>query len=221
MTLLFDSLGTVVTAFVFFSEENIGTSGALRPDSDWDYYELKSASKTCLPENQCPNGKCLDQAQICDGKDDCGDKHDESSCRENPNVRVRLVGGKSLAEGRLEVRAFDYPWGGICDDGFNLEEAHVMCRQLGFPLGAKEAIINSQFGSGSGPILLDELSCQGNEDNLLQCQFSPWTEHDCSNKEWAGVVCKEQQEECHSDEVKSQRVLFLSFKSQKLMLLHH
>ena len=186
---------------ILFSEDNIGSTGALRPDADWDYYELTTETAVCPPELQCPNGKCLTESQVCDGKDDCGDKHDESACRQRPDLRLRLVGGRSRAEGRLEVKAFDYPWGGVCDDGFGLEEANVVCRQLGFPLGAKEALINSHFGSGDGDILLDELSCQGNEDGLLQCQFSPWTEHDCSVKEWAGVVCKERQEECHTEEV--------------------
>ena len=29
----------------------------------------------------------------------------------------------------MEVKAFDYGFGGICDDGFKIEEANVVCRQ--------------------------------------------------------------------------------------------
>jgi len=31
------------------------------------------------------------------------------------------VGGKTPNEGRVEVRAFDYGWGAICDDGFGIQ----------------------------------------------------------------------------------------------------
>ena len=116
---------------------------------------------------------------------------------------MRLVGGKTPNEGRIEIKAFHYPYGGICDDGFGLEEAHVVCRQAGFPLGAREAAINSKFGGGDPgqQILLDELDCEGSEFSLLECTFDPWTRHDCSHKEWAGVVCKVQDDGCRTDEV--------------------
>ncbi len=101
------------------------------------------------------------------------------------------------------MKAFDYDYGGICDDGFDMEEANVVCRMAGFPQGAKEAAINSRFGSGrpDQQILLDEMDCKGTESSLLQCRFDPWTQHDCSHKEWAGVVCKTQDEDCRTDEV--------------------
>ena len=55
---------------------------------------------------------------------------DESSCPSDkrPNIRLRLSGGRSANEGRVEVKAFDYGFGGICDDGFKIEEANVVCR---------------------------------------------------------------------------------------------
>ena len=44
----------------------------------------------------------------------------------------------------------------------------------------------AHFGVGSGPILLDNLGCSGDEDTLLDC---PRTDHDCSHFEDAGVIC--------------------------------
>ena len=91
--------------------------------------------------------------------------------------------------GRVEIKAFDYDWGGICDDGFNLEEAHVICREAGYQLGAEEALVGSQFGKGTGAILLDELDCNGNETSILECSFDPWTINNCNDNEWVGVSC--------------------------------
>ena len=80
-----------------------------------------------------------------------------------------------------------------------LEEANVICRMAGYPKGAKEALIASHFGHGPGDLILDELDCRGTENSLLDCKFNPWTQHDCRNSEWAGVVCQLDQE-CNEDE---------------------
>lgn len=45
---------------------------------------------------------------------------------------MRLVGGDSPNEGRLEVCFFNH-WGTVCDDEFGSVEAQLVCRELGFP----------------------------------------------------------------------------------------
>ena len=45
---------------------------------------------------------------------------------------VRLVGGKHVYEGRVEVK-YDGEWRAICDHGWNMKAADVVCRMLGFP----------------------------------------------------------------------------------------
>jgi len=44
---------------------------------------------------------------------------------------VRLTGGPSSSEGRLEVR-YNNVWGTVCDDRFTNTAATVVCRSLGF-----------------------------------------------------------------------------------------
>ena len=178
-------------------EQNIGSSGKLIRDTQWDYYELKSETTICEASMRCKNGKCLKEDQICDGKMDCEnelDKTDERNCPVKADLKVRLVGGANQAEGYIEIKAFDYPYGGICDDNFGMEEANVICRMAGYPKGAKEALLASHFGHGTGNIILDELDCRGSETSILDCKFNPWTQHDCRNSEWAGVVCQLDQE---------------------------
>ena len=43
---------------------------------------------------------------------------------------IRLVGGKTPNEGRLEI-CFMSHWGTVCDDEFSNTDASVVCRQLG------------------------------------------------------------------------------------------
>ena len=105
---------------------------------------------------------------------------------------MRLVGGDNDHEGRVEVRGMGHSWGGVCDDGFGLQEANVFCKAAGFRLGAKEAVQLSRFGPTSdGKINLDEVDCEGHEEDLMDCKFNPWLEHDCSIKEFAGTFCIE------------------------------
>ena len=44
---------------------------------------------------------------------------------------VRIVGGASEMEGRVEI-CFGGVWGTVCDDGWGDIDASVVCRQLGF-----------------------------------------------------------------------------------------
>ncbi|NXT28123.1 CD6 protein, partial [Syrrhaptes paradoxus] len=103
---------------------------------------------------------------------------------------LRLAGGRSLCEGRVELEQAG-SWGTVCDDGWDLADADVVCRQLGCGR-ALRAPGEATFGRGDGPILRDELGCGGHEEQLWDCPAA--TSHDCSHKEDAGVVCSEHQE---------------------------
>ncbi|XP_067414787.1 neurotrypsin isoform X2 [Emydura macquarii macquarii] len=100
---------------------------------------------------------------------------------------IRLTGGSSANEGRVEVYHAGQ-WGTVCDDQWDDADAEVVCRQLGLG-GVAKAWSQAYFGEGSGPVLLDEVRCTGNELSIEQCPKSSWREHNCGHKEDAGVSC--------------------------------
>ena len=100
---------------------------------------------------------------------------------------LRLVGGSGPCSGRVEV-LHRGAWGTVCDDLWDLNEAEVVCRQLGCGR-AVSALGKAHFGPGSGDIFLDNLQCAGVERYLGQCAHSGWSEHNCGHHEDAGVIC--------------------------------
>ena len=182
-------------------ESNIGMKGTLEQDLKWNFYERIETRVTCEEENKCRSGKCLNPTQFCDGIYDCPDKRDEAHCSQGSEVVIRLVDGRAAHEGRVEIRGYGHGWGGVCDDGWGQPEASVVCKMAGYRLGAKEATLQSAFGSSEGGIInLDEVDCTGAEQDILECKFNPWGNHDCSLKEFAGVKCVDEREECGEDE---------------------
>ncbi|XP_069771836.1 HHIP-like protein 1 isoform X2 [Narcine bancroftii] len=104
------------------------------------------------------------------------------------NGAVRLM-EESGQEDRGTVEVYvDGVWGSVCDDLWDKKAAAVVCRQLGFSLAVR-ALRRAALGEGRGPVLLDDVQCQGQEDNLLQCSHSKIGETNCSHREDAGVVC--------------------------------
>ena len=64
-----------------------------------------------------------------------------------PPLPTRLGGGNVNNEGRVEV-FYNDRWGTVCDDDWDLVDATVVCRQLGFT-GAVGATRNSFFTRGN------------------------------------------------------------------------
>ncbi|XP_078665037.1 uncharacterized protein LOC144907623 [Branchiostoma floridae x Branchiostoma belcheri] len=79
-------------------------------------------------------------------------------------------------------------WGTICHHDWTIVDAHVVCRQLGYP-GADEAKTNAFFGDGTGPIWLDYVGCTGSEMSITECDHGRWGVHSCAHHLDAGVVC--------------------------------
>ena len=52
-----------------------------------------------------------------------------------------------------------------------------------------QALGNSPFGEGTGPIVLNEVNCSGKESRLSECSHQGIGVHNCVHLEDAGVRC--------------------------------
>ena len=118
------------------------------------------------------------------GNHDCTHSRDSSvQC-----IPIRLADG-GANYGRVEV-FYKGIWGTVCDDGWDINGANVVCRQLGFP-SASSYHHSAYYGQGSDPIWMDDVNCGGGESSLFDCprRNSPWGVVGCDHNEDASVVC--------------------------------
>jgi len=58
----------------------------------------------------------------------------------------------------------------------------ILCRRFGASLG-------NTYGSGTGPIWLDDLQCSGSETSLDNCTHGGWGVHNCGHGEDVSIRC--------------------------------
>ncbi len=103
-------------------------------------------------------------------------------------MNVRLVNGNSPCSGTVEV-LHRGQWGTVCDNGWDLADAAVVCRELdcGEPV---DALGDAQVGLRSGgPVWMNNAMCAGSESTLKKCGSVIWGFQGVCQSKSAGVIC--------------------------------
>ncbi|XP_071844868.1 uncharacterized protein [Apostichopus japonicus] len=168
-------------------------------DSCVDYRIVRA---TYRDDNRCegdwlaPNGnvaKCdIESYPCCTSDNWCSESVDDCRCEGCTDYRnviedIRLFGGLTPNVGRLEVKVYG-EWGTVCDDSWELRDAAVVCRVLGFT-AARTVRNHAYYGEGSGKIWYGDVECSGSEESLNDCPKSNVGVHNCLHSDDAGVVC--------------------------------
>jgi hypothetical protein len=107
------------------------------------------------------------------------------------DLQIRLVNStNNKTAGRVEIYHPYFGWGTACGWlHWTDTESGVVCRQLGFT-GMNATRKNAYYGEGSGPILLDNVKCTGNESYIWECSHRGWNVHlACNHSDDVGVDC--------------------------------
>ena len=104
-----------------------------------------------------------------------------------PSAALRLTGTSFSYAGTVEI-FHEGRWGAICSNNWNIVDARIFCRQLGY----KDVVMitrNSYHGNGSQPSWMNNVRCLGVEKRIEDCPFDGWYERRCSERESAGAIC--------------------------------
>ncbi|XP_019849591.1 PREDICTED: deleted in malignant brain tumors 1 protein-like [Amphimedon queenslandica] len=101
---------------------------------------------------------------------------------------VRLNGSDTVYSGRVEM-CKDSVWTSLCDHNWDLKEAQVACRDLGYyPFGAVPTYGCYNEGQLSFGITIN---CTGSERVLFNCGHNNLTLYNCQSHNSAGLICQD------------------------------
>ncbi|XP_070163334.1 protein bark beetle [Polyergus mexicanus] len=122
-------------------------------------------------------------------------EEDTSQIDEMEPVPVRLLGGKTNLEGRLQVKIGN-KWGTVCNYGWTILDAALVCHQLGFILDYENWFIERSQIPNAGineDIFLSNVQCTENDNDITKCRAEKEQdfENSCTHSNDVGVRCLE------------------------------
>ncbi|XP_063975507.1 protein bark beetle isoform X3 [Diachasmimorpha longicaudata] len=110
-------------------------------------------------------------------------------------VPVRLLGGRTNREGRLQVRIGE-KWGTVCNYGWNIINAALVCHQLGLTLDPDDwNLERSQIPSAgtNEDIILSNVRCEEQDIDITGCKAESASEFEnsCTHDNDVGIRCSE------------------------------
>ncbi|XP_058056870.1 protein bark beetle [Anopheles bellator] len=114
-----------------------------------------------------------------------------------PKVPVRLIGGENDHEGRLQVYV-EGVWGTVCDYGWTITNAALVCHQLGLALNPTDWRLQRSEVPGAGTsedVLLSHVRCTEHDIDITRCRAERASrgdfENSCGHENDVGVRCYE------------------------------
>lgn len=100
---------------------------------------------------------------------------------------IKSVESSSGTEGFVEIY-LDDQWTKVCNNGWDLEDASIVCKQLGFK-NARSITSLSREGTSDGPII-DGVYCPSSVAVLVSCDYTLLgKDQRCPGDTYAGVEC--------------------------------
>ena len=101
-----------------------------------------------------------------------------------------LIGGKTNREGLV---LFEYHGvnGTICNDGWDINDANVLCRQLGFSKAKSSSLTYSITAPKGVSPIVTKIGCTGKEASLGLCTRTHlvYVSHQCTHSTDVKVAC--------------------------------
>uniref|UniRef100_A0A4X2M663 SRCR domain-containing protein n=1 Tax=Vombatus ursinus TaxID=29139 RepID=A0A4X2M663_VOMUR len=104
-------------------------------------------------------------------------------------LKLRLLGGSSQCAGVVEVRVGEEV-GVVCRRSWSLDEATVVCRQLGCGV-AVSIPLDYNFEDVPEHIWISGIKCYGKEESFWDCGNWEWGKISCHADEKAAVICSD------------------------------
>lgn len=108
-------------------------------------------------------------------------------------IPVRLLGGKTDTEGRLQVK-INNEWGTVCNYGWNIKDAALVCHQLGLALNPYDWYLERNEIPDAGTserVILSNVQCEDHDIDITKCRAERRDdfENSCPHENDVGVRC--------------------------------